>query len=274
MNTEKITSDKEEVLKIVNEDWPMLEELGKKRFVINKKKTKDVQDSLNVLQAVLDEDKKLSEEQETIIESIPIREVQKFETPVLQKVQDEKIVVAKEVQVTPSSQTQNLATTIEQERVVNEIQQPVASVAKIQLEKPVEVQKPVKQIIREDKVVVSEKSLDLFKLIIAGLTHLYVSKTSSLLKPMKFVAENYKEVSIAALHFVVPLLMTYFMTTQVGFVTEQLARETTLMKTIYIAVFFFGSTFVWISGQVILSGLWSMLRKSMLDVAKIGKENK
>ena len=62
MNTEKITSDKEEVLKIVNEDWPMLEELGKKRFVNNKNKTKDVQDSLNVLQAVLDEDKKLSEE--------------------------------------------------------------------------------------------------------------------------------------------------------------------------------------------------------------------
>ena len=36
MNAEKI-SDREEVLKIVNEDWPMLEELGKKRFVINKK---------------------------------------------------------------------------------------------------------------------------------------------------------------------------------------------------------------------------------------------
>lgn len=273
MNTEKITSDKEEVFKIVNEDWPMLEELGKKRFVINKKKTKDVQESLNVLQAVLDEDKKLSEEQEAIIESLPIREVPKIETPVLQKVQDEKIVVvAKEVPVTPSSQTQNLATTIIQEKVVEEIQEPVT---KIQLEKPVQVQKTIsKPIVKEEKVVVSEKSLDLVKLIFAGLTHLYVSKTSSLLKPMKFVMENYKEVSIAALHFVVPLLMTYFMTNQVGFVTEQLAKETTLMKLIYMAVFFFGSTFVWISSQVVLSGLWSMLRKSMLDVAKVGKENK
>lgn len=45
MNAEKI-SDREEVLKIVNEDWPMLEELGKKRFVINKKqKPKEVQES-------------------------------------------------------------------------------------------------------------------------------------------------------------------------------------------------------------------------------------
>lgn len=273
MNTERIESDKEEVLKIVNEDWPMLEELGKKRFVINKKKTKDVQESLNVLQAVLDEDSKLAEIPETPeLKEIPVVENTKVEVPVLQKVKDEKIVVAQEVQKTPSSQTQKPATTITQSEIVAPVQQEEAQVKVEQTVQKLTTPRITKPITVE-KTVVTEKSIDLFKLIIAGLTHLYVSKTSNLLKPLKFVMENYKEVSIAALHFIVPLLMTYFITTHVGFVTEQLVKETMFMKVVYIGVFFFGATFVWITSQVLLSGLYSMVRKSMLDVAKVGKEN-
>lgn len=269
MNTERIESEKEEVLKIVNEDWPMLEELGKKRFVINKKKGKDVEDSLNVLKAVLEEDNKLAETVEE--EDIQIQHIEsvKYETPILQKVKDEKIVVATE---TPSSQTQKTATTITHSEIVAQKQQ---SEVQVQLEKPVQpitTQKVVKQETKE-KEVVTENSVDLVKLIVAGFTHLYVSKTSTLLKPIRFVIDNYKEVTIAALHFIVPLLMTYFVTTHVNFVTEQLAKETLLMKVIYIGVFFFGATFVWISSQVLLSGIFSMLRKSILEVAKVGKEN-
>lgn len=273
MNTEKIENEKEEVLKIVNEDWPMLEELGKKRFVINKKKNKDVQESLSALQAVLDEDKKLSETQEIKeVKQAPIIEKTMVEAPILQKVENETIVVAKEVKKTPSSQTQEPATTITQSENVALRQQ---EEVQVKMEQP--VQKALKPVsvkqVELEKTIVTEKSVDLLKLILAGLTHLYVSKTSNLLKPLKFVMENYKEVSIAALHFIVPLLMTYFMTTHVGFVTEQLSKETIFMKTVYTGVFFFGSTFVWITSQVLLSGLYSMIRKSMLDVAKIGKEN-
>lgn len=269
MNTERIENEKEEVLKIVNEDWPMLEELGKKRFVINKKKNKDVEQSLNVLQAVLDEDTKLAETVENEDKEIQNIESAKIETPVLQKVKDEKIVVATE---TPSSQTQKVATTITHSEVVARKQQ---SDVKVQLEKteqPVVIQKAITKE-KEEKVVVTENSVDLVKLVVAGLTHLYVSKTSTLLKPIRFVVDNYKEVTIAALHFIVPLLMTYFITTHVGFVSEQLAKETMLMKFVYTGVFFFGATFVWISSQVVLSGIYSMLRKSMLEVAKVGKEN-
>lgn len=56
--------------------------------------------------------------------------------------------------------------------------------------------------------------------------------------------QHKKEVSIAMMHFVVPLLMTYFMTTHVGFVAEQLLKETFFMKSVYLGIFFFGSTFV------------------------------
>lgn len=267
MNTERIENEKEEVLKIVNEDWPMLEELGKKRFVINKKKNKDVEQSLNVLQAVLEEDTKLAE----TVEEDPIDHIAsaKVDTPVLQKVKDEKIVVATE---TPSSQTQKIATTITHSEVVAPKQQTEVQVQLDKAEQPITLQKSEK-LHTEEKVVVTENSVDLVKLIVAGFTHLYVSKTSTLLKPIRFVVDNYKEVTIAALHFIVPLLMTYFVTTHVNFVTEQLAKETMIMKVIYIGVFFFGATFVWITSQVVLSGIFSMLRKSMLEVAKVGKEN-
>lgn len=267
MNTERIEIEKEEVLKIVNEDWPMLEELGKRRFVINKKKGKDVEESLNALHSVLEEDNKLSEMVEKEDRQIQQMDTDKSESAILQKVKDEKIVITTE---TPSSQTQKVATITHSEVVATKQQKEV----QVNLEKNV---KPalipeVPQQSKKEKVV-AENSVDLVKLIVAGFTHLYVSKTSSLLKPIKFVADNYKEVLVAALHFIVPLLITYMITTHVGFVSEQLAKETMLMKSIYMTVFFFGATFVWITSQVLLSGIFSMLRKSMLEVAKVGKEN-
>ena len=131
----------------------------------------------------------------------------------------------------------------------------------------------IDQKVKDDEIV-EENSIDLIKLIVAGLTHLYVSKTSKLLKPLQFVLQHKKEVSISMMHFVVPLLMTYFMTTHVGFVAEQLLKETFFMKSVYLGIFFFGSTFVWITSQVLLSGILSMLAKSMLEVAKVGKQNK
>lgn len=272
MNTEKLENEKEEVLKIVNEDWPMLEELGKKRFILNKKKGKDVEESLHILQSIVEEDNNLSEMKNRNSDDFSMMETTTIEIPVVKKVKDENIVVAKEVVKTPSSQPQKIATTTHSEFIE---EKPIAQqqIASIKIEEPTQViKKTVTKTIKEP--IEQEKSLDLFKLIISGLTHLYVSKTSKLLKPMKFVMNNYREVSIAAIHLIVPLFITYVMTTQIGFVNEQLAKETMLMKSIYIGVFFFGATFVWISSQVLLSGIYAMLRKSMLEVAKVGKENK
>jgi hypothetical protein len=46
------------------------------------------------------------------------------------------------------------------------------------------------------------------------------------------------------------------------------------MNCIYDIVFYLGATFVWISGQVLFSGLFTMLFKSMQEIAHIGKEKK
>jgi len=263
MNAEKI-SDREEVLKIVNEDWPMLEELGKKRFVISKKqKTKDVQESLNALHTVLKEEEQVSSDviqiapKELVKDTLQKNEPVKVQQEMIKEVKDESIVVAKEVISSSQTKTQN-ATTIAQSS-------------------PTEKQQVVTKQITTTKLqeeIVEENSIDLLKLIIAGLTHLYVTKTSKLLKPLQFVLQHKKEVSIALMHFIVPLLMTYFMTTHVGFVAEQLVKETFFMKSVYLGIFFFGSTFVWITSQVLLSGVLAMIGKSMLEVAKVGKQNK
>lgn len=274
MTAEKIEIEKEEVLKIVNEDWPMLEELGKKRFVLNKKKTKDVQESINLLQSVLEEDNKLQEDKETIVSK---QEVTPYvENSATQIVKNEKAIVTEEKTVTNVVHNQvNLEKLQPKEVVVNTeaISSPSPAISSQSVSSSVINKTTFVKSVKESKLE-EEKSMDVFKFILAGLTHLYVSKTTNLLKPIKFVMENYKEVSIAMLHFIVPLIMTYLITTQIGFVHEQLVKETNFMKLVYVGVFFFGSTFVWISGQVLLAGIYSMLKKSMLDVAKVGKENK
>lgn len=263
MTVEKNEIDKEDVLKVVNEDWPMLEELGKKRFVLNKKKGKDVQESINLLQSVLDEDNKIQEE--SIIAKQPIS-TPYVENSVIQNVKNENVIINEEKseRIQHNVNHNQLNT---KEFVETSSDQSISKSTTI-------VNKPTFLKNLNESRVEKERSMDVFKFILSGLSHLYVSKTTNLLKPMKFLIENYKEISIALLHLIIPLVMTYLITTQIGFVNEQLIKETNFMKAVYVSVFFFGSTFVWISSQVLLVGFYSMIKKSMLDVAKVGKENK
>lgn len=268
MNTEKVQGDKEEFFKIVNEDWPMLEELGKKRFVINKKKDKDIQESLYVLQSVLEEENTLSENHEKYFSGIFESKNKKIEITIPATEIEDKVVLKQEVLKHSTAQGK----TIIESKITKKIEQPILPKESEIYETPVANSK-VEVLNKKDKVI-EEKPMDLFKSILSGLSYLYVSKTSQLLKPIKFVVDNYQKISIAMIHFFVPLIMTYLITTQVSFVSIQLLKETNLMKAVYMIVFFFGLTFLWISTQVIFLGIYSMITKSILDVAKIGKQNK
>jgi hypothetical protein len=273
MNTERIENDnKEEMLKIVNEDWPVLEELAKKKFVINKKKNKDIQESVNVLQSILDEDNKLEQNHkiQQINEKFPIEE-KEIGISNIQNVKDEKIVT-QEVQKKSFSQTKQVSTSLPQSDNFVYKQKTQSNEEKnVQTVMTSNVTNSNSVFI--EKTIITEKSIDLLKLVIVGLTHLYISKTNDLLKPLKFILENYKVVMLAAINFIVPFIMTYFVTTHIEFVTEQLTKETIFMKLLYISIFFFGFTFLWITGQVIFSGFISMFKNSMVEVAKVGKEN-
>ena len=272
MDTNLETREKEELIKVVNEDWPMLEELGKKRFVINKnKKNKDVQSSITALQAVIDEEEQLEnhEIKKVIVDVTNIETANKKVAENVIKVEDEKIVVAKEVVTTPSSQTEKLATTISQSTFVDNVKNQQVKEDFVETPKIIHKEQ-VNKIVKDE---LNENNMALIKLVLAGFTHLYVSKTTNLLVPLRFVMKHYKEVLVASMYILMPFLMTYYMTTEVKFVSEQLIKETIFMKSVYYGVFFLGSTFVWITGQVLLSGLFAMIRKSMIDVAKIGKQN-
>lgn len=274
MNNEQIDNDKEEVLKIVNEDWPMLEELGKKRFVINKKKGKDIQESLSVLQTVLEEDNNLSENHERYFSEMPMVDMHKSEAIILPKSKDDKIILDKEILTVPPSQIQHAAPVTSQSEIMEKINKLIVPIS-LEKESVKQVVPKIQNLQQSEKEnIVEEKSMDIFKFIISGLTFLYISKIANLLKPIKFVMEHYKEITMALLYCVIPLFMTYLITTQVSFVNEQLIKETNLMKAIYISVFFCGATFVWITSQVILAGFYSMVRKSILEVVKVGKQNK
>lgn len=114
----------------------------------------------------------------------------------------------------------------------------------------------------------------LMKFIAMGFAHLYVKKTTSVLKPLSFVADNFTKVFMALLHLGIPLVMTWFLMTKVEFIATQMAKEHQIMHFGYSIIFYIACLFVWVSAQVVGSGLVTMFRKTLVDVAKVGKENR
>lgn len=114
----------------------------------------------------------------------------------------------------------------------------------------------------------------LMKFIAMGFAHLYVKKTTSVLKPLSFVADNFNKVFMALLHLGIPLMMTWFLMTKVDFIATQMAKEHQIMHFGYSIIFYIACLFVWVSAQVLGSGLVTMFKKTLVDVAKVGKENR
>lgn len=114
----------------------------------------------------------------------------------------------------------------------------------------------------------------LLKFAALGFAHLYVKKTTKVLKPLGFVAENIEKVSIGFLHLIVPLLMTWLITTKVEFFASQLQQMGTIPVVLCNIAFYVASIFVWISTQVIVAGLINVCKKTLRDVAKVGEENR
>ncbi len=200
-------------LENVNGDWPLLGELSQNKFVLKNKKS-----HLNVAKTAR-EIVDTSTQEDAYISASALKDDKLFEESFVNEVQDFKASpeTVKAVVNEPLIQ-------VETKKSV-EVQPSPAFIAPVV---QAEIQKPVVQ----ESVALSEDNEStnpLLKLIAIGLTKLYVRKTTSVLNPVKFVAENYRNVLVAILHLGVPVLMSWFLITQVGFIQAQLVNTSSVM---------------------------------------------
>lgn len=129
--------------------------------------------------------------------------------------------------------------------------------------------------IKEEEVDVLETSNNtLAKLIVVGLGKLYVKKTSLVLMPVKFLLDHYKSVSVAMIHLLIPMLFAYLLINNVEFIKAQIVSDGSVLFWAYSAIFYFMLVFAWISLQVVGSGLYAMVKNSLLDVARVAAKDK
>lgn len=243
-SVEKSDDEFNQNLQIANEDWPLLDDLKQNRFLLKKKKDKvDIENISNeIVNTGLQEDiivRASTQEDEVLI-------AKSFEQdkPKVEKVEvsiPEKIILRNIVEETPIE--------------------------------PVVIQK--RAVVQEAPSFnsINQSKNTILKLFALGLTKLYVKKTTTVLNPVKFVAENAKKVIVALVHLGVPVLMSWYLITQINFVALQLSKESSFMYLAYCAVFYFASLFVWVTTQVIAAGVWSMFKTAAVDIQKAA-ENK
>lgn len=236
----------------VNEDWPLLGELSQNKFILKNKKS-----SFNVAKKSK-EIVKMSLSEDSQISASAIEEDKLFEQSFVRESHDFNV----KHQIAQS--------------VANDTFEPLVQVETAKASKPV-IQDSIENVQPLEQEVINIKSLNLpqenkftntlLKLIAIGLTRLYVKKTTSVLNPVKFLADNYKSVSVALMHLGVPILMSWFLITQISFIQTQLVNISNVMLGAYVVVFYFASLFVWVTGQVLFAGLLSMFKTTLISVA-------
>lgn len=118
------------------------------------------------------------------------------------------------------------------------------------------------------------KGNKLLKLFAFGLAKIYIRKTSTILDPLSFVLENKLKVFKGILQTIVPAFMTWYLITNVAMITNQLAKESTLLKIGYDFIFYFACMFIWITGQIMISGLYHIFKKIGKEIMIEGSNNK
>lgn len=120
------------------------------------------------------------------------------------------------------------------------------------------IEKEVKKEVKEVNV----------KSFVVGLSNLFYNKSIKLLNPINFMLDNSKVVSIALLHMIIPLIMTYFLVNKVNFIALQMAKETYIMYGIYSIIFYFASIFTWVLIQVLAFGIFALLKSMSKEIVK------
>lgn len=293
--TANTVEENSRVAKVANEDWPILDELSNNRkFVVRHKKSNaNIEDLTMGLKDLGDKEDEIvcqhnardEEKMQTVAtviakthvdneaqEEVFVEQIRQEENPVRTEAYQKELTVKEATQdYTVQPQTKRVASAPQsyvqpqQETVAEPVKAPVVA-------NKVPVMASVGTQDKANTVAQVKKANVLVKFMAKGMAHLYFEKTNKLLNPLRFVANNFQKVSMALLHLVVPFLMTWYLTKKVDFITLQMQKSPPFMIIVYDVLFYMACMFIWFSGQTILSGLVGMVKKALVDVAKVGQE--
>jgi hypothetical protein len=264
---------------IAEQDWPLLRELESTRFSLkNKKGPSRARQSLQAVKEVTEkEDQIISEqniEDEKLVEAFlsvkPSNDNLSVELPTLIEDEDPSLEVVKEEPVVQAS----VAPVETIKEVIIHKEEVSPSVAPQPVVQPVQVINHAQPIEVQPSVIVKEKSEqneELSKLIARGMAKTYISKTDSILNPLRFIISNSKQIGVALIQFIIPAIITWYLTTNVQVIAKELSKEAMHVYIVYTLIFYFACLFLWISGQVLFGGLWNLLKQAMANLAKVGK---
>jgi hypothetical protein len=228
---------------IPNEDWPLLKELESTRFALKNKKGHKSKKSLTAVR-----DSSATEDEWIAQQNI---EDEKLVDAFLEE--KDSMLYSKENSVAnPSSRVQEIKVAMDTPKK-QEIKEPELISQKVAV-----------NVVDKDKEEVS-------KLIALGMAKIYIKKTDDMLQPIRFLLDNASQLIVALIQFLIPALITWFIIKNVEIIYSQLNNEPMHIYMFYVGVFYFACLFLWISGQVVLQGIWNMIKVVMSNLAKEGK---
>lgn len=106
-----------------------------------------------------------------------------------------------------------------------------------------------------------------FKMVMRGLAQLYVDKTTSLFNPVVFIAKNYKFLLHTTVLLGLPAIITWYLFTHITSLNNAVTNVSTPMYVFYSLMFYTAALFLCLTLQVVVIGFWTMIKKSMSEVA-------
>lgn len=238
----------------INEDWPLLKELETTKFSLKNKKRNNL---FTTIEKIVESDNKILLNKEIEDEKL----IEKLEKSLMQPQNN-----IKNSNIDSKEDTQ--------EKIIDKLS--------------IEMFDPMEEVLidKEAEIINSklEKSFipkqpkkykkEFSQLILKGLSTIYINKTDQILNPVRFNVENFKQIILGFFQFIFPAIITWYLTNNVDYISKQLVKENIFTYYLYIGIFYFACIFLWISSQVIFSGLINLIKYSISFILKEGSSSK
>ncbi len=248
---------------IVNEDWPLLNELESTRFSLKNKKLAKKETTISKI-------KELSEKEDELIASQNMNDERLMEA-FFEGSKPEEPKSVKNVDVQEKNNLSRSSVADIEQRFHREpsIQSNTSqSIGEQQVKK-----EEVRPNITHKPIITKEQNEEeITKLVAKGLGKVFMDKTNNLLSPLKFLVLNSNRIAIGLLQFLIPILLTWFFINYIDIIKAVLAKETQHTRYLYITIFYFACLFISITAQVVISGIINVFKMIFNNLAVEAKK--
>ncbi len=255
----------------VNQGWDILGELGDNKFQIpTRKKQLNLESVENNIVAIAKADSEVIKNYEEQSKDSLLTAQKEIQAIKAQSETDDLMIAKESVVVKPveNPAVKEIIQSVTPVAIKDPFQSSVAVQVQANVEQTQTVQSSVVEAnndLTQDELLANKNVF--FKMVIRGLAQLYVDKTTSLFNPVVFIAKNYKFLLHTTTLLGLPAIITWYLFTQVASLNNALTSASTPMYMFYSLMFYIAALFLCLTLQVVGIGFWSMIKKSMSEVA-------